>query len=321
MVKRKISYKGIILLCLSALSWGFSGSCIQFLSQTQNINSFYIASMRVVLSGIILLAVGLCFRRKQLLTYIKDRSMWIPTVIYALFCVIACQLTYLMTISYTNASIATMLEQYGLIIVLIYTCLKRKSFPRLIEVAAIFCALIAGILLTTHLDFSGLAISTPGLIWGILSAFTVSMYLIYPARLLARYEGFEVTTVSMVVAGIISLTVFRPWQYEVAITPDWFLGMFGIVIMGTVVAYVLFLKGMKLAGPLVSGLINSSELGWATIISALWLGTNLTSYDIVALFLVILLVILTTIGDAQEQRVTKPLSKKRTSLKARSRDE
>ena len=61
----------------------------------------------------------------------------------------------------------------------------------------------------------------------------------------------------------------------------------GIVIFGTVLAYTFYLEGIHLIGATKASIISSIEPVAATVISAVWLGTEFSGADIIGFAMII----------------------------------
>ena len=66
----------------------------------------------------------------------------------------------------------------------------------------------------------------------------------------------------------------------------------GIVLIGTMLAYAAFLRGAYDAGPVIASLIGVFEPVSGAVISALWLGTIFTGWDILGGLCIITMMIL-----------------------------
>ena len=147
------------------------------------------------------------------------------------------------------------------------------------EAAGLACALIGVLLIATQGDLSTLAVPADGLAWGLISAVSLAFYNLMPVRPLARYGSFLVTGVAMAIAGAVTLAVFRPWEQPVSLPPEGWAVFAAIVGVGTILAYLLFVQGIKDAGPVRAGLLGSIEPVSAMVIAACWLGTPVTAWD------------------------------------------
>ena len=113
---------------------------------------------------------------------------------------------------------------------------------------------------------------------------------------------FEPVMVSMTMAAIIANVVVQPWNMHVEVTPGIVAAMAALVIIGTFFAYLLFLQGVKLAGPMRAGLVGSIEPVAATAFSTLWLETPITPFDIAGCALIVIMVLLVTQREEEAPR-------------------
>ena len=73
----------------------------------------------------------------------------------------------------------------------------------------------------------------------------------------------------------------RRWHYEVHLPVQGWLAVAAIILLGTVVAFSLFLQGLQDIGPVKSSMLAATEPVSATIFSALWLGTSFSATDLI----------------------------------------
>ena len=112
----------------------------------------------------------------------------------------------------------------------------------------------------------------------------------------------------MTMAAVIANVVVQPWNMHVDVTPGIVAAMAALVIIGTFFAYLLFLQGVKLAGPMRAGLVGSIEPVAATAFSTLWLGTPITPFDITGCALIVIMVLLVTQREEESPRKAEPSS-------------
>lgn len=155
-------------------------------------------------------------------------------------------------------------------------------------------AIVGTICIATKGNLGTLAIPAEALMWGAASACALVFYTMMPVHLLERWGSVVTTTVSMTMAAIIANAVVQPWNMHVEVTPGIVAAMAALVIIGTFFAYLLFLQGVKLAGPMRAGLVGSIEPVAATAFSTLWLETPITPFDIVGCALIVIMVLLVT---------------------------
>ena len=97
----------------------------------------------------------------------------------------------------------------------------------------------------------------------------------------------------MAVGGIVLLPVFKPWENMPEISIPLIAALLGIVIFGTVLAYSFYLEGIHLIGATKASIISSIEPVAATVISALWLGTEFSFTDIIGFIMIISTILIT----------------------------
>lgn len=94
---------------------------------------------------------------------IKDKKDLAMLLLFGTAGIMSCQYTYIVAISYSNAGTATVLEYLGLVLIMIFVCLKSSKLPSINEVFAIILALTGTFLLATHGNVHSLAISKSAL--------------------------------------------------------------------------------------------------------------------------------------------------------------
>lgn len=284
---KKTNYlRGIICTLLGAIAWGFSGACGQMLTQTLQIDAAYVTFIKAISAGIILIIISLFKEKKQTFEIFKDKKSVLRLVAFSALGLLMSQLSYLKTISYSNAATATVLQYLGPVFIMIYVCLKKMKLPSKNEALALFCAFFGVFVLATRLDFSSLALSTKCLIWGLISAFALVFYTLLPAKLFDSYSTITVTGFGMLIAGIILLPVIKPWT-QPAIMFSAIPYILGMILVGTVFAYTFYLQGVADIGASRASMIACVEPVSAAVFSFVWLKTEFVPIDIVGFVLVL----------------------------------
>lgn len=88
-----------------------------------------------------------------------------------------------MTIQLSSAGVGTILQDLSPVLILLVVCIQQKRAPRLFEVFSIVLALGGVFMLTTHGSLTNMAVSPAALVVGIISAFCVVIYTIWPQNL------------------------------------------------------------------------------------------------------------------------------------------
>lgn len=272
------SRKGILYVLISAVMWGSSGVCAQYIMEASNISSASLTMLRLLFSGLILLTVSLTHGDK-IFAIFKQRESVISLLLFTLFGGMLVQLSFLLTIEKSNAATATVLQFLSpTIIVAWYALVKKKRTGKLIF-AAITTSLLGTFLLVTHGNPFSLSISGSALFWGIVSAFSAAFYTTYPSSLIARFGTLPIVGWSMLLGGIM-LTPFYASQVEDFIASGTtLLAFFYLVIIGTAMTFSLYLTGAQMIGGQKASILSCAEPLSSAMLSVLLLGVTFTLPD------------------------------------------
>lgn len=264
---------------LGGVMWGISGTCGQFLFTRKGISCLWLTPIRLFIAGIILLVW--CFAKDVKLTVEpwREKRDRIDLLIYGLAGVTLCQFLYFGTIQLSSAGVATILQDLSPVSILMCSCAAAKRFPKSNEVISILLALFGVFLLVTHGSLTDFAVSPLALLVGIGSAGAVTVYNVYPKRLLSRYPVYILQGWSFFLGGGISMLIFRPWKYHVVIDWQIILGIAAVVTLGNLLAFNLYMVGVRLIGPEKAILYGFAEPVAAAVLSSLWLGAPFTVWD------------------------------------------
>ena len=169
-------WKGRLYTILGAAYWGLSGVCGQYLMQTAQIPARIVVSIRMLLAGLIMTTYLLARQRPQLKALSQDKPSLVQLVIFAIFGIVLCQLTYLEAIGASNAGTATVLQYTSPILVIAYVSLKTRQAPTGQLLAAIALAILGTALIATHGDITSLSLTPAGLTWGLVAAVGYALY-------------------------------------------------------------------------------------------------------------------------------------------------
>ena len=277
--RRSQLLRGVVCALLGGVFWGFSANCAEVLMESYGVSVEWITCVRLACAALFFLALALLRDRRRAASVLRDGPSLARIAGFALLGSLHAKVSYLSASGSAGAGTALLLEQLGLALIMLYACLAARRAPVRREAAGLACALIGVLLIATQGDLSTLAVPADGLAWGLISAVSLAFYNLMPVRPLARYGSFLVTGVAMAIAGAVALAVFRPWEQPVSLPPEGWAVFAAIVGVGTILAYLLFVQGIKDAGPVRAGLLGSIEPVSAMVIAACWLGTPVTAWD------------------------------------------
>ena len=219
--------------------------------------------------------------KKNLVRVFSNKIDILKLLNFSFFGLLICQGTFFLTIKYTNAGMATVIQYIGPVIIMLYYCVIGRRWPLPREVIAIVVSLFGTVLIATHFDFSKLNISTLGLFWGLLSAFGLASYNIFSINLTTKYGVMPIMAWGLLIAGIV--VYFATGSNYV---PDNFkfidfICMSGVVLIGTIMSFSLYLEGVRLIGAVTGSIIGCFEPIAAIIFSFLLLGTTFGTIDLI----------------------------------------
>ena len=282
---------------LASLRTGLAALCRKF-----------IICIRLPFAALLFLVVSAVRERDRLIAAVRDPKTLLEIVLFAIFGILLTQYSYLTAISLTNAGTGTVMERLGLVLLTILVCAMARRLPRIREVVGVLLAVAGTFFIATKGSFDGLAIPPEALVWGFLLACGFVGYTLLPEKLLAKWGSFIVTGLGMLVAGVIICAVEQPWSVPVEFSPGMVAALAAMVVLGTFLAYLFYLQGVKEAGAMRAGLVGCIEPVAATVFSAVWLKTAVTWADIVGMVLIIGMVVLVTVKPKDEKRGASGLS-------------
>ena len=288
--------KGTLLTLVAGFSWGISGISGEYL-MANGVHVNLLTSIRLLIAGIFLTILAYYRDKKTLVVLLTSKKNILGIILFTLFGLVLNQYAYLSAIHHTNAGTATVLQYATPVLVLLYTCLRNRIWPSLTEVVAIVLAIGGVFIMATHGNPSELAITPAGLFWGILSAFTYAAYLLLPVQLIRTYGSLHVISLSMLLGGILFPLVSQAWTYSFDMTGSNLLALFGIVGIGTIFAYTVFLHGVSIIGPIKGSLLASVEPVASVLLTVLVMGTQFYLTDFIGMILIIAAVLLISLRD------------------------
>ncbi|MBQ9973018.1 MAG: EamA family transporter [Firmicutes bacterium] len=280
--------KGILITVFAGICWGFSGSCGQFLFDNKGVISNWLVPIRLITAGTSVLLFLLVVDRKKVLAPWKVKRDAKEMLIFAIAGMALCQYSYFTAIQHSNAGVATVLQYTGPILILAWLCMKQKRLPRRFEIIALGLVLGGAFLLATHGDLTTMTLTKPAIIWGVISAVALAIYSVQPERLLGIYGSLATTGWGMFIGGIVLNIMFKPWTITgVTVDGGTILALFGVIFFGTILAFCMYLTGVKYIGSTDAAMVSCVEPIAAVLFSAVWLGESFAFIDIIGMVLII----------------------------------
>lgn len=300
--------KGTLLTLIAGIAWGLSGVSGQFV-MARGVNVETLTALRLVISGVLLVALAAVQNPQQLKQLLMDKKAMIRLLLFSIFGLVLNQSAYLTAIYHTNAGTATVLQYLCPILVLTYVCLKEKQQPTAVELIAIVFAVLGTFLIATHGQINQLAMTPKGLFWGLFSAVTYALYIILPTTIIKQYGSLVVMGMSMLLGALEVGLVIQPWRHTMPFNGEIFWGLVGIVGVGTVFAYTAFLKGVSMVGQVNGSLLASIEPIASVFFAVLLVHEIFYPIDFVGMILILLAVLLVSVKDMVLARKSRNILK------------
>lgn len=291
---------GVFITILGGCFWGLSGSCGQYLFEYKDVTSKWLVPVRLMIAGFTMLFYYIIREKKDAFRIWKKRRDAVDVLIYGICGLMLCQFTYFTTIELSNAGTATVIQYISPVIIVVLVCLAEKRLPKLVEIVSLFLAVAGIFLIATHGNVRQMVISKEALIMGLLSAGTVVLYNMQPRRLLLFYPTPYLLAWGMAIGGVVLALVFKPWEYHYTIDLPFFLALVAIIFLGSMVAFSLYMQGVKLIGPARASLYACVEPIAATILSAVWLKVPFAPIDLLGFAMIIATILMLGYSDLKK---------------------
>lgn len=298
MEKKSVDKKGILLTLLGGICWGISGCFGQYLFQKKEANAQWLVSVRLLTAGILLLAIGYLVQGKKLNEILLVKEDRKKILIFSLFGMLFCQFFYFAAVEHTNAGTATVLQSLAPFVILSFVCVRKRRFPKKSEILGVLAAVGGVFFLSTHGNIHSMQLTGLGLFLGLMAAVGAAFYNLLVSDILRRYGVYPVVGFGMLFGGMILAVLVRPWRYSIIWDWQTVLCLFGVIVIGTTIAFCLYLKGVSMVGPFMASLLGTIEPVTAIIISFVFLGADFKWIDLVGFAMILGTVVLMSLGTS-----------------------
>ena len=298
--KNKINMKketiiGTFLTIAGGILWGISGVCGQFLFQNKDVTASWLVPLRLVTAGFLLLCYYVIRDKGKTFDIWKTKRNRIDIIIYGLAGMMLCQYSYFQTIEWSNAGTATVIQYLGPALIVVWVCLQTRRLPEKKEVLGVILAVTGIFLIATHGNPTTLALSQKALIMGLISAVSVVIYTVKPARMQAEFDTPLVLAWGMLIGGTALTIAFRPWNNKVIFDGETFTALAFIILFGTMAGFSMYMTGVKMIGSVKASLYSCVEPVASMVLTAVWMKVSFTTPDLIGTAFVIATIIILAI--------------------------
>lgn len=282
---RKIT--GILFASTAAALWAISGISGQILFHHFHFSATWIASARMLIAGLLLLAIAGIKNKEALIWPFRTRSDFFSILAFSLLGMYLVQFTYFKTIELSSASFATIIQYTGPVFVILYATIKTRVLPSKATIALIFLTLFGVTLIASKGDIKNLIASPEAFLWGIGSAISLAFYSIQPRRLLQEHGSIAVVGWGMFFGGIAANLIHPIWKIDGMITRESLIQIFIVIIFGTACSFLIYLSSLKYISSALASVLTAFEPILATLFSIPIFHLSLSAAELIGFIFVL----------------------------------
>lgn len=300
--------KGILLVMTGAIFWGIGGTVAQKLFQQYGVEVDWLVTTRLLIAGVLLLTVQFVRNdRAQILGVWKNRKAATQLIIFGLLGMLAVQYTYMASIKYGNAAVATLLQYLAPVMIIIYSILRRQSTLTRGDVLTVSLALIGCFFLLTNGSFSQFSVPAPAIVWGVLSGVALAFYTLYAIPLLRQFDSLVIVGWAMIIGGFTLSFIHPPWQIDLnRFTNEAYLYLLFVIIFGTMIAFWLYIESLQSLAPKESSLLGSIEPLAAVLTTVFWLKEPFGMSQWIGSLCILIMIIFLAINKKKDTSLETP---------------
>lgn len=275
-MKTWLSHKWVALVCIliGASSYGLLSPTIKMAFQAGysegNVTSAQVTMGAAIMWVLVLITPG---ARQS-----PFRGPWIKLALIGMSGLSLTTICYNRTLSELDASLAIVLLFQFTWITIVMECIADRKLPTRYQGAAI-AIVMAGTVLSVNLLSADLSrFSATGVVFGLASGFTYSLFLFFAGRVESDQHPF-LKSAWMLTAGLLVIYLFYPPVFlmgATAQTGSLLLWGLGLGCLGQVIPTVAFLVGIPRTGASLAAMAGAMELPVALIGAYLILGESIT---------------------------------------------
>lgn len=283
---------GMIYIIIAGIIWGLGGVVGQYVLQYKHLDAAWIISIRLWIPGLILLS--LCYRKhkKAIFNPLKTPRELMLLLFFSVVGIMNSQLSYFLAIQYSNAATATILQYLYPVVIAIILAFYLKKKPSLALIISIILALVGAFCLVTDGSIDKITLPPKAIIFGALCVVGSVAYTLSPIPLLQRYNTTTIAGWGMLFGGII-LNCFHPfWHVSGIIDFASVISIIFIVLVTGMIAFLLYLIGVKLLGSSKGSILATIEPLAAAFFSVVILHVNFNIVDWIGAACIIAMIVI-----------------------------
>jgi len=283
-----VKTKYYIFILVSATLWGFIGFFVQGLYQ-DGFTAIEVVAIRVMISAIFTFLYILIKDRTLLKIHWKDSFYFVGTGILS---IVFFNWSYFTAIREVSLSVAAILLYTAPAFVTILSRLIFKEKITKSKLISLFITFV-GIILVIGLFEQSTKISTKGLIVGLCAGIGYALYSIFGKAASKKYDSLTITLYTFVFASLALIPTSKDlWTSIGLLSLNSWLYMVGLGLFPTVLAYVLYTKGLEKLESSRAAIVASIEPVVATLLGIILYKEHLSILQLIGIIFVIVAVII-----------------------------
>ena len=262
---------GMGLAIMGALFWGLSGTSVQFLENAKCLNVEWLLEVRLLLAGLLTILLAYMKDGPRIFDIFKHPKDFGKLLIFGLLGIALAQYSYFKAIAISGVGVATVLLYVAPTMIIIYLFLRYFKKPSIPELFCIVLAMVGTVCIVMQEGLDISSFNGEAMFWGLVSAASICVYTLQPIELLKKYGTTSIVGFAMFICGILSVAVFQQIESEAIWDGMTWLGLFTIIILGTVVSFNAYIEGVRRIGAVQGSILSSLEpisaaiFGWALL--------------------------------------------------------
>ncbi len=278
---------GMGLAIMGALFWGLSGTSVQFLENAKHLNVEWLLEVRLLVAGLLTILLAYIQDGIRIFDIFKHPKDFGKLLIFGLLGIALAQYSYFKAIAISGVGVATVLQYVAPTLIIIYLFLRYFKKPSIPELFCIVLAMVGTVCIVMQEGLDISSFNGEAMFWGLVSAASICVYTLQPIELLKKYGTTSIVGFAMFICGILSVAVFQQIESEVIWDGMTWLGLFTIIILGTVVSFNAYIEGVRRIGAVQGSILSSLEPISAAIFGWALLGNGFTLVGIFGMFCII----------------------------------
>lgn len=299
---------GMALAILGALFWGLSGTSVQYLEGVKHLNVEWLLEVRLLVAGFLTIILAYMQDGMRIFDIFKNKKDFGKLLIFGVLGIALAQYTYFRAIGISGVGVATVLQYVAPTLIIIYLFLRYFKKPSIAETGCVVLAMIGTVCIVSQDGLDIANINGEALLWGLISAASICVYTLQPIELLKKYGTTSIVGFAMFICGVISLAMFQQIDSEAIWDGMTWLGLFAIIILGTVVSFNAYIEGVRRIGAVQGSILSSLEPISAALFGWALLGNEFTLVGIIGMVCIIATVFIIA-WDRQRQIKRQVLEK------------